>query len=149
KLLTVQQGFRFFFRLLRGTRRTGKHALQTDINVEQLDAVVRENELANLVRVSHAPRLEHPDTAVALSVAFDAAQENPSIHQRRNADLRLLEGTSSLRQAGKKGRNLLRFEKIYQAGQHRFDFQSVAQRNVTRDWVDDDNFRFCLRYHLV
>src|SRR5262249_5296100 len=92
----------------------------------------------------HAARLQAPDTGVALAVAFNTAQENPCVHQRRNADLGLLEGTSSLREAGKKSSNLVRFEKIYQAGQHRLDFQRISQRDVTRNWIDDYNSRLGL-----
>src|SRR5262249_59650141 len=55
-----------------------------------------------------------------------------------------LEGTSSLRKAGKKSSNLVRFEKIYQACQHRFDFQRISQRDVTRNWIDDYNSRLGL-----
>src|SRR5262245_48495166 len=92
----------------------------------------------------HATGLQHPDTTVAFAVAFNTAQENPGIHQRRNADLRLLEGTSSLREAGKKSSNLVRLEKIYQAGQHRLNFQRISQRDVTSNRIDDYNSRLGL-----
>src|SRR5262245_51285055 len=117
----MQQDFGPFLRLPRSAGCTRKHTLRNDINIEQFDAVVGENKLANLVGMRHATGLQHPDTTVAFAVAFNTAQENPCVHQRRNADLGLLEGTSSLREAGKKSSNLVRFEKIYQAGQHRLN----------------------------
>src|SRR5215813_2837709 len=108
----MQQDFGFFLGLLRAARCAGKHALRTDVNIEQLDAVVGEDELANLVRMRHATGLEHPDTAIALAITFEAAQQKPCVHQGRDANLALLGGASSFRQAGKKSGDLLRLKKI-------------------------------------
>src|SRR5262249_39982216 len=96
-----------------------------------------------------ATGLEHPDTSIALAVAFQAAQENPCVHQGGDADLGLLESRSPFDKTGKKSGDLVLLKKIDQPSQHRFDFESVAQRNVAGDWIDDDDSRFDLRCQLV
>src|SRR4030095_4961852 len=126
ELLPAEQGSRCFFCLLSSSRSAGKHTFRTEVNVNQLNAVFREDKLPNLVGVRHAARLQDPYAAIAFSVAFDVAQQNPGIHQRRYTDLRLLESASPLRQAGEKGGDLMRLKKIDQAAQHRFQFQRLA-----------------------
>ena len=51
----------------------GEHALRPDVDVGQLDALVGEEELADLVGVRHPPGLEHVQHAVVLAVALHAS----------------------------------------------------------------------------
>ena len=51
--------------------RAGQHAAGSEVDVEQLDAVIGEEELADLVGVRHAARLEDVEAAVALAAQLE------------------------------------------------------------------------------
>ena len=52
------------------------------------------HELAHLVRMRHAARLEHLQRAGALAVMFVVAQQQPGVHQRRDADFESARGAA-------------------------------------------------------
>ena len=80
RLLLAGQRLGFFTRGLRHTRRAGQDATGTDVSVHQVNAPVRNQELADLIRVRHAARLQHIEHAVALAVALEVLQQNPGVH---------------------------------------------------------------------
>ncbi len=49
------------------------------------------HELPHLVGVGHTARFKNVDAAVAFAVEFEIANENPSVDERGDADLGLLE----------------------------------------------------------
>ena len=63
-----------------------------------------QQELADLVRVRHAARLEDVEPAVALAAELDVAQQQPGVDQRGDADLGLLQRVAAVRQAGEQRR---------------------------------------------
>src|SRR5581483_4212501 len=73
-------------RLLREARGSGEDAVEADVDVAQHHALVRQRELADLVRVRHAARLQHVEPAVALAVLLEVPEEQPGVHERRDAD---------------------------------------------------------------
>jgi hypothetical protein len=52
----------------------GQHAAGADVSVHEIHAPVRNQELADLVRVRHAARFEHVEHAIAFAVAFEVLQ---------------------------------------------------------------------------
>src|SRR3954471_15362174 len=63
-LLLPQQVVAAFARLLVPPGRAGEHPFRTEIDVDQLDAVIGEQELADLVRVAHAARIQDVSATV-------------------------------------------------------------------------------------
>ncbi len=67
----------FFAGGLRRAGRAGQHAAGTDVSIHKVNAAVRNQELADLVRVRHAARFEHVEHAIAFAVALEVLQQQP------------------------------------------------------------------------
>ena len=81
--------------LLGQAHRTGEDALRADVDVPQLDPAVGEQELADLVGVRHAARLQDVQAAVALAAQLDVAQQQPGVDERGDADVGLLQARAA------------------------------------------------------
>ena len=111
--------------------------------------MVGEDELANLIGVRNAARLEHVQHPVALAVGFDATQQDPGVHQRRDAHFSVFLLDSGFGQAVEDRRDVTRFQKIDQTGQHRAALQIIPERQKRRQRVEDNHLRFQLFDHLM
>ena len=70
QVLLAGSGLEALLGLLAGPGRTGQHALGADVDVDELHALVGDEELADLVAVRHAAALEDVQRPVALTVAL-------------------------------------------------------------------------------
>src|SRR5438132_564451 len=91
RLLKALRHFGLLFRLLHRARRARQHSGSAEVDIRQLHAMVRQLELADLVRVRHAARLQDVNPAIALTAALDALEQKPGVHERRDAHLGLLD----------------------------------------------------------
>src|SRR5580765_4364538 len=108
------------------------------IDIDEFNSIIRDNELANLVRVRHAARFENEQTAISLAAAFEIAQQQPAIHKRRNPYSRLFGRVRRLGEAGEQRSDLLGFEVIYQPGQHRSRLHWCSYDRQVRDGIQHD-----------
>ena len=83
------------FGFLRHTGGTGEQSRFAQIDVAKFDAVIGQKEFANLIRMGNAAGLEDVEAAVALAPALDIAQQQPRIHQGRDAEPRFVPGRPS------------------------------------------------------
>ena len=119
--------------------RAGEHALRPDVDVGQLDALVGEQELADLVGVGHAAGLEDVEDPVVLAVALHGLDQEPGVDQRRD----LLVGLGRARRSEFRLVNSavtpLRLQEVDLAGQHRGHVAPGADAQEVGDRVHDDD----------
>jgi hypothetical protein len=110
---------------LRHPGRAGQDAAGTDVGVHEVNAPVGNQELADLVRVRHAARLDHVEHAVAFAVAFEILQQQPRVHERGHGDFTLLQRVAAVRQAGEERGDLSALQIIDQPRHHPLVSESV------------------------
>ena len=125
-------------RLLGLARGAGEHALRPDVDVGQLDALVGEEELADLVGVRHPAGLEHVQHPVVLAVALHGLDEQPGVDERR--DLLVGLGRLSLGgQAGEQRGDAPGLQEVDLPGEHRGHVGAGADAQQVGDRVHDDH----------
>ena len=139
-ILCAQFGGGAFLRFQRHARRAGEHAVRAEIHVHEVDALVAHHEFAHLVRVRHAARFQHVDCAVALAVELYIAQQQPRIHERGYAELRILRrercGVASS-EAGEERGDLLLLQEINEPHERRLHLRLAAVEREIADRIDD------------
>src|SRR6185295_2884201 len=102
-----------------GSPHLDRPSVRRNLDIAEPNTPLGEQEAPQLVRVRHAARLEHLEDPVALAVRLDLAHQEPGVHQRRDADLGLLEILAAAGKAGEQRGDLKRLEEIDQPHQHR------------------------------
>src|SRR5208337_1221035 len=97
--------------------RPNQNPVRSEVDIDQLDPLVRQAELAHLVRVGHAARLQDVEPAVPLAVGLELAHQEPGVDQRRDLSLRGLEAREGrARQARHQGGDLAALEEVDHPG---------------------------------
>src|SRR5437870_7814571 len=100
ELLLLDERGRLLLGLLAQARRSGEDAGGTRVDVEQLDAVVREKKLTDLVGVAHPAGLEHIETAISLAARLERDEQEPVVDDRRDRSVRPFLLGLAVRQTG-------------------------------------------------
>ena len=108
-------------------RRSGEDTRLGHVDVDQLGALVGEQELPHLVGVGRSAALDHEDQPVALAVALHVAQQQPGVGQRGDLDLAGLRGRPA-GEGGEHGRDAAALEQVEVAGDHRDGVTARAGR---------------------
>ena len=118
-LLLPEKRLGLLLGFLRQPGGAGQHARRPEIDVHQFDAAIGQPELAQLVGMGHAAGFQEVHGAVAFASQLDVAQQQPGIHQRRDADIGLLGGAAG--EAREHHRDLVGLEEVDQPHEHRLD----------------------------
>jgi hypothetical protein len=98
--------------------RPDQDPVRAEVDVNQLDPLVRQAELADLVRVGHAARFQDVERAVPLAVGLELAHQDPGVDQRGDVYFRgILARLGRDRQARQERGDLAALEEIDHAGQ--------------------------------
>ena len=103
--------------------------------------MVGQAKLPDLVGMLHAARLEDVQAAVALAAPLKYLQQEPGVHQRRNAQLGMLQSPADDGQVGTEGGNTLHLQEIDQPGEHRLDFQLAGRGAQIGNRIKNDDGR--------
>ena len=136
-----------FFCLLRSPQGPGHDSARAGVDIQKVNALACQQELAHLVRVSHTAGFEDIEPPVALPICFDITEHDPGIHERGDADCRFI--NTFCEKACEKACYAIHLHEINEAGQDRLHFRRFADGKKVGYRVDDHNSRFELLDELV
>src|SRR5437870_12101926 len=102
-------------------RGSGEDADGARVDVDQLDAVVREEKLTNLVGVAHPAGLEHVEPAVSLAARLERHEPEPGIDDRRDRGVRPFNLGLAVRETGHERGDPGALEEVDEAHQRAMD----------------------------
>ncbi len=126
-------------RLFVAPGRSGQCAAFAEIGLQQLNAAARHHELADLVGMGDAARLEQIKFAVELAVGLAVEQQDPAVHQRRQT--RVGFGLLDVGEMREHGGDAVGLEGVDDAQQHRLHLGDVGRAGEGGDRIEHDQLR--------
>ena len=118
----------------------GEYARRAHRHRNKLDPLGRDEELANLIRVAHAARLDQREPARPLPGDFDVPHLEPRVDERGDAERYLLDPRGGA-QRRHEGGDLPALEVVEEPDQHRLDLVAITGSHQAGDGVEDHSAR--------